>query len=1404
MAYEELINLLQHVGKDPSRLIFEDELTGISNRRFLHNYFEYKVSWDALAEHPLSLLMMDVDEFKQINDKHGHESGDQALIWVTTRLKEAAGEAGLPIRYAGDEFVLLLPNMGKTEALAVGERLLQHVRQEPCQVQDGKASIRVTLSIGVATAPDDADSGKALLQKADTALYYVKKSGRDGVANAAQLDPQKVFAKAALHQLEAANIAGRGLQLVEVAEAFKRFSRGQSQILLIQGNSGMGKTTFLETIRRNLSQSEVAVAKLTGSEQEVFHPYSLVTHLLSALLNLRPDQGSAIFEGLSPEEATHLGMLLPQLGGAGSQSAQDRENEKLQREALCSTLVHFIPKILDGRPLILLIDDLHFADEASLLVLQLMIQGQEIPVFICGTAVETSQLNVQGRTVPLVRFSTQEQEGMAVRKVDLTPLNAADVAVHLRGIFPQLSLPENVARELERVSQGNPQFLSELIRKLVLDQKVVLVGQRWVIEPFEEGYLPKSLEEIVRQKIATLDEGSRQLLAHASTFGEDMSLSYLTGSTEGCEAEVLEFVDKAVAQGLLSSDFQSNDQQIRFRGKGVQEVTYGDIPEDRKEELHTRIATYQEGLYQKGVLATAAPLVYHFKRSSEPEKAGQYELVQANSDQKLFNKEEATAYSGDTPDVALDAAAMARIPTVIRLFLTAVRSIKLYPPESKAILTVTQQLRDAINQIVESHARLNLVQRKGVLLVNGQKMEVAEFKPVATSFLEALNGIDLEGVAFERGYSDQELKLMIEGLGRVERKMLDRRFWQRFSAEQGLRQIKLKQVRYTEKLDTTVETVETEQLLSAEQKLEREDLPRLNEILRCLLSAARNIKIYPAKSKTVSNTIEQLNEALVQGLSRRPVLTLARAGKAMLVNGEKVDTTEFKALAEAFLEFLPSIGLNSLTFAQPASLPELQQFIEAISQPPASGFGGEFWKGFAKDHGLTSLHFDRRLYELRESQAGKLGAKPQPTETEVEQQEKPVAPPSEPKPSLKLQPSGEAEATPETLNDLLLKGEKEQVSQLIAKLFEGYKGRDLAARRKAVELCRATVERLPMGFQQSFTELVADPLLGAFGEETDAKVFGELAGLLHKMAANLILFGAYLLASRIFLQLQGRQRQLQESKDTKDSRGQVLTKVMNEKLESTTLQLLVEDLKSADSDRQQRAAQVLGGLGRGMAPLLVDVIKQTDDLRVRQLAASLLKEQGAEAANVLKREVVLEISPQERVRILDVIDTVTKELRTEFAFVLDGDNAQVHEAAFRLAERLNDKKVVELLLDYAKNGDSQLATGAIKCLGRLKPAGASAVLVSLLNTMKDTERVVACCRALGQIADPASITPLAKILALPKGLFAFRQKRSPLVRATAAFALGQIPHPQATKALAAHINDQDPRVKKIARSRPKT
>ena len=118
---EDLQYFLQHIGTDPSRLIFEDELTSIYNRRFLLNYFEHKLDWDALETEPVSLLMLDVDRFKQINDTHGHDVGDQALIWVAELMKKAAGEDGLAVRYAGDEFIILMPGAPKEKALKVGE-----------------------------------------------------------------------------------------------------------------------------------------------------------------------------------------------------------------------------------------------------------------------------------------------------------------------------------------------------------------------------------------------------------------------------------------------------------------------------------------------------------------------------------------------------------------------------------------------------------------------------------------------------------------------------------------------------------------------------------------------------------------------------------------------------------------------------------------------------------------------------------------------------------------------------------------------------------------------------------------------------------------------------------------------------------------------------------------------------------------------------------------------------------------------------------------------------------------------------------------------------------------------------------------------------------------------------------
>src|SRR5512136_2464656 len=130
MKYEELSHFLQNIGKDPTRLIFEDELTGVYNRRFLLQYFQYKIAWESVPDHPLSLIMMDLDYFKKINDTYGHPVGDQALVFLARVLREVSADDGLLIRYDRDELMILLPRSGKHSAIEMGKRLLKRLHSE--------------------------------------------------------------------------------------------------------------------------------------------------------------------------------------------------------------------------------------------------------------------------------------------------------------------------------------------------------------------------------------------------------------------------------------------------------------------------------------------------------------------------------------------------------------------------------------------------------------------------------------------------------------------------------------------------------------------------------------------------------------------------------------------------------------------------------------------------------------------------------------------------------------------------------------------------------------------------------------------------------------------------------------------------------------------------------------------------------------------------------------------------------------------------------------------------------------------------------------------------------------------------------------------------------------------------
>lgn len=161
-----------------------DALTGLHNRRYLESHLETLTQQAHLRGKPLTLMMLDIDFFKSINDSYGHESGDDVLREFATRVRKSIRGIDLACRYGGEEFVVVMPEADPGVATMVGERLRRAVACEPFTVDRGGKRVEVTISVGVATL-ECGESVADLLKRSDQALYRAKRDGRNRVVLAA-------------------------------------------------------------------------------------------------------------------------------------------------------------------------------------------------------------------------------------------------------------------------------------------------------------------------------------------------------------------------------------------------------------------------------------------------------------------------------------------------------------------------------------------------------------------------------------------------------------------------------------------------------------------------------------------------------------------------------------------------------------------------------------------------------------------------------------------------------------------------------------------------------------------------------------------------------------------------------------------------------------------------------------------------------------------------------------------------------------------------------------------------------------------------------------------------------------------------------------------------------------------
>lgn len=156
--------------------IWLDPLTGIFNRRYFENQLSKELQRASRYEHTLSILFLDIDQFKKVNDEYGHQFGDSVLSEISQIIERSLRSVDVVARYGGDEFIILLPETKKVQAFKTAQRLLNSIKNHDFFKNKLKVK-EIAVSIGVAGFPEDAGGTYELIKKADTALYQAKAKG---------------------------------------------------------------------------------------------------------------------------------------------------------------------------------------------------------------------------------------------------------------------------------------------------------------------------------------------------------------------------------------------------------------------------------------------------------------------------------------------------------------------------------------------------------------------------------------------------------------------------------------------------------------------------------------------------------------------------------------------------------------------------------------------------------------------------------------------------------------------------------------------------------------------------------------------------------------------------------------------------------------------------------------------------------------------------------------------------------------------------------------------------------------------------------------------------------------------------------------------------------------------------
>ena len=382
-----------------------DPLTGVYPKSELTDRLKAEVESARLCGTSVSLLVVDLDHFKSVNDAFGHTRGDEVLQEFAERLRSTIRSSDVAFRYGGDEFVLLLPDTEREQALTLAHRLLNAIHSPPFS---GTPPLNISLSIGSATFPDDVEDADELFQRADAHLYEAKREGRGRVVAEIREPDAKPFAQ------QSSRLVERDDQLRAIHQFLGTLPATKRGTLAVIGPRGSGRS-------RILSETQKA-AQLLGYEVLALRATpALGSRSLGVLVDAYPEYELAVADG--PDA---FGALLAERLREGARSG-----------------------------LVVTVDDLPFADQATLELLDKLLGDPQLSV----AALVWS-------TGPAGASSRAPHPSAPHTEVQIRPLSPVGLRTWLRTAL-QWEPPESFLGWLQEQTGGIPARVQAGVARLV-------------------------------------------------------------------------------------------------------------------------------------------------------------------------------------------------------------------------------------------------------------------------------------------------------------------------------------------------------------------------------------------------------------------------------------------------------------------------------------------------------------------------------------------------------------------------------------------------------------------------------------------------------------------------------------------------------------------------------------------------------------------------------------------------------------------------------------------------------------------------------------------------------------------------------------------------------------------------